>query len=136
MSENKKSQLIAIFDDGSSDSMLTNDILVVANPQHVADNFFVRKNKWPVNIQLYGINQLAGGVLNYAPDQILTIHKDFFPQFAYDHVQSLDGIADTIKSWIDNIDDAELLKALLKEVTGATDVVILDNGNKIAFNTP
>ena len=55
-----------------------------------------------------------------------------------ERVETLDQVCQTIKDWIDNIDEPEAIAELLKKVTGAMDVRIIGSGidAKIAYDIP
>jgi len=68
----------------------------------------------------------------------LVIHRYERGRDYSERVESLDAAVETIKTWIDNLDEPEAIAELLQKVTGAMDVRIIGEGDnaKIAYDIP
>ncbi len=116
-----------------------NAIVETTEPQALAEYLDSRQDVgcFPLEILLFQtrLENTTEGDITCAP----TLVKRYIRGRDYsERVDTLDGAVQTIKDWIDNLDEPEAIAELLTKVTGAEDVRIIGSGDsaKIAYDIP
>ena len=136
---NMSKQYLAIY--FGENRVCANTIVETTEPQALAEYLASREDVgFPLEIQLVETREenlcFEGKTWHYPPPTLLKRYirgRDFS-----ERVETLDQVCQTVKDWIDNLDEPEAVAELLKKVTGAMDVRIIGSGidAKIAYDIP